>query len=340
MPHIITRKVESVEQNWLKQLANGISDPEKLLLQLEIDPSPWQNGFEARKLFAQRVPQSFVDRMEKGNPFDPLLRQVLPLSEEFDVHSGYSTDPLDEQDNQIPGLLHKYRNRALMIVKGGCAINCRYCFRRHFPYNENKGSKSVWSQSLDYVRQHPELNEIILSGGDPLMAKDEELQWLIEQISDIQHIKRLRIHSRLPVVIPARITTTFTKLLAGTRLQVILVTHINHANEINQELRDALSSLHREGVTLLNQGVMLKGVNDSVEAQVALSESLFDAGVLPYYIHVLDKVQGAAHFFISDQQAKQIMAGVIERVSGYLVPKLTREIGGRTSKTPLDLQLE
>ncbi|ANW24563.1 EF-P beta-lysylation protein EpmB [Vibrio coralliilyticus] len=340
MPHIITRKVESVEQNWLKQLANGISDPEKLLLQLEIDPSPWQNGFEARKLFAQRVPQSFVDRMEKGNPFDPLLRQVLPLSEEFDVHSGYSTDPLDEQDNQIPGLLHKYRNRALMIVKGGCAINCRYCFRRHFPYNENKGSKSVWSQSLDYVRQHPELNEIILSGGDPLMAKDEELQWLIEQIADIQHIKRLRIHSRLPVVIPARITTTFTKLLAGTRLQVILVTHINHANEINQELRDALSSLHREGVTLLNQGVMLKGVNDSVEAQVALSESLFDAGVLPYYIHVLDKVQGAAHFFISDQQAKQIMAGVIERVSGYLVPKLTREIGGRTSKTPLDLHLE
>ncbi|WP_333005802.1 EF-P beta-lysylation protein EpmB [Vibrio coralliilyticus] len=340
MPHIITRKVESVEQNWLKQLANGISDPEKLLLQLEIDPSPWQNGFEARKLFAQRVPQSFVDRMEKGNPFDPLLRQVLPLSEEFDVHSGYSTDPLGEQDNQIPGLLHKYRNRALMIVKGGCAINCRYCFRRHFPYNENKGSKSVWSQSLDYVRQHPELNEIILSGGDPLMAKDEELQWLIEQIADIQHIKRLRIHSRLPVVIPARITSTLTKLLAGTRLQVILVTHINHANEINQELRDALSSLRHEGVTLLNQGVMLKGVNDSVEAQVALSESLFDAGVLPYYIHVLDKVQGAAHFFISDQQAKQIMAGVIERVSGYLVPKLTREIGGRTSKTPLDLHLE
>jgi KamA family protein len=172
------------------------------------------------------------------------------------------------------------------------------------------------------------------------MAKDEELQWLIGQIADIQHIKRLRIHSRLPVVIPARITTAFTKLLADTRLQVILVTHINHANEINQELRDALSSLRREGVTLLNQGVMLKGVNDSVEAQVALSESLFDAGVLPYYIHVLDKVQGAAHFFISDQQAKQIMAGVIERVSGYLVPKLTREIGGRTSKTPLDLHLE
>lgn len=340
MPHIITRNVDSVEQNWLKQLANGISDPQKLLEQLEIDPEPWQNGFDARKLFAQRVPQSFVERMQKGNPFDPLLRQVLPLSAEFEVHPGYSNDPLQEQNNDIPGLLHKYRNRALMIVKGGCAINCRYCFRRHFPYQENKGNKTTWQQSLDYLAQHDELNEVILSGGDPLMAKDDELRWLIDHIADIPHIKRLRIHSRLPVVIPARVTEELVSLLAGTRLQVILVTHINHAQEINQELSDALSKLKRVGVTLLNQGVMLKGVNDSVDAQVQLSEALFDSGVLPYYIHVLDKVQGAAHFFISDQQAKAIMAGVIERVSGYLVPKLTREIGGRSSKTPLDLHLE
>jgi EF-P beta-lysylation protein EpmB len=340
MPHIITRKAESVEQNWLKQLANGISDPAKLLDQLEIDPTPWVQGFEARKLFAQRVPQSFVDRMEKGNPFDPLLRQVLPLSEEFEVHAGYSTDPLEEQSNDIPGLLHKYHNRALMIVKGGCAINCRYCFRRHFPYQDNKGSKTVWQQSLEYVQAHPELNEIILSGGDPLMAKDDELQWLIDHIADIQHIKRLRIHTRLPVVIPARVTQELTNILANTRLQVILVTHINHAQEINSELRAALNTLKKVDVTLLNQGVMLKGVNDTVEAQVNLSEALFDAGVLPYYIHVLDKVQGAAHFFVSDQQAKAIMSGVIERVSGYLVPKLTREIGGRASKTPLDLHLE
>lgn len=340
MPHIITRKVVSVEQNWLKQLANGISDPAKLLEELEIDPTPWQSGFEARKLFAQRVPQSFVDRMEKGNPFDPLLRQVLPLSEEFEIHEGYSNDPLEEQNNSIPGLLHKYHNRALMIVKGGCAINCRYCFRRHFPYDDNKGSKTVWQQSLDYVQTHPEIDEIILSGGDPLMAKDSELTWLIDRIADIPHVKRLRIHSRLPVVIPARITNELVDVLDRTRLQAILVTHINHAQEINQELRESLTKLKKVGVTLLNQGVMLKGVNDSVEAQVALSQSLFDAGVLPYYLHVLDKVQGAAHFYISDQHAKQIMAGVMEKVSGYLVPKLTREIGGRTSKTPLDLHLE
>ncbi|MDC5852539.1 EF-P beta-lysylation protein EpmB [Vibrio europaeus] len=340
MPHIITRKVVSVEQNWLKQLANGISDPAKLLEQLEIDPKPWQDGFAARKLFAQRVPQSFVDRMEKGNPYDPLLRQVLPLSEEFEVHPGYSNDPLEEQNNAIPGLLHKYRNRALMIVKGGCAINCRYCFRRHFPYDDNKGSKSAWQQSLEYVAQHPEINEIILSGGDPLMAKDEELLWLIDHITDIKHIKRLRIHSRLPVVIPDRITQALIQMLSETRLQVVLVTHINHAQEINQKLRDRLSHLKQAGVTLLNQGVMLKGVNDSIESQVDLSNALFDAGILPYYIHVLDKVQGAAHFYISDQEAKTILAGLMERVSGYLVPKLTREIGGRTSKTPLDLHLE
>ncbi|MDE1358325.1 EF-P beta-lysylation protein EpmB [Vibrio aestuarianus] len=340
MPHIITRKVESVEQNWLQQLTNAISNPADLLQILEIDPSLWQNGFEARKLFALRVPQSFVERMEKGNPYDPLLRQVLPLSEEFEWHQGYSTDPLEEQNNAIPGLLHKYKNRALMIVKGGCAVNCRYCFRRHFPYQENKGSKTIWQQSLDYIAAHPELNEVILSGGDPLMAKDHELKWLIDAISQIPHIKRLRIHSRLPVVIPARITDSLCELLQDTRLQVILVTHINHANEISLELKRQMNRLRAINVTLLNQGVLLKGVNDSIKAQVQLSETLFDAGILPYYLHVLDKVQGAAHFFVSDQQAKDIMAGVIEQVSGYLVPKLTREIGGRSSKTPLDLHLE
>ncbi|WP_217518518.1 EF-P beta-lysylation protein EpmB [Vibrio metschnikovii] len=340
MPNIITRKHSSVEQNWLQQLANGISDPEQLLTQLAIDPSPWQSGFKARALFAQRVPQSFVERMEKGNPHDPLLRQVLPLSDEFIIHPDYSTDPLEEQNNATPGLLHKYRNRCLLIVKGGCAINCRYCFRRHFPYQDNKGNKSVWQQSLDYIAQHPQLNEVILSGGDPLMAKDHELSWLVEQIAAIPHIKRLRIHSRLPVVIPARITDELVSLCAETRLQVILVTHINHANEINAELSQQLARLRAEKVTLLNQSVLLKGVNDSVPAQVALSEALFDAGILPYYLHVLDKVQGAAHFYVSDEQARTIIAGLIEQVSGYLVPKLTREIGGRPSKTPLDLHLE
>lgn len=340
MPHIITRKVDSVEQNWLKQLANGISDPHKLLEYLEIDQQDWQSGFAARSLFAQRVPLSFVERMEKGNVNDPLLRQVLPVIEEFEQPAGYVVDPLGEQDNQQPGLLHKYRNRVLMIVKGGCAVNCRYCFRRHFPYEDNKGSKSVWQQSLEYIQAHSELNEVILSGGDPLMAKDHELKWLIEQISQIPHITRLRIHSRLPIVLPARVTQALCEPLATTRLQVVLVTHINHANEIDTEVMAAMTALKRCGVTLLNQGVLLKGVNDDVASQIALSNRLFEAGILPYYLHVLDKVQGAAHFYVSDERARQIIAGLIEQVSGYLVPRLTREQSGKKSKTPLDLHLE
>lgn len=361
MPHIITRKVETVEQNhlksspsftqipvktdsnsqnqWLSELSGAISDPLELLNQLNIDPTPWLKGMKARQLFAQRVPQSFVDRMEKGNPHDPLLRQVLPLHEEFEIHDGYSADPLDEQSNEIPGLLHKYKSRVLMIVKGGCAINCRYCFRRHFPYQDNKGSKNAWQTSLDYIASHPELDEVILSGGDPLMAKDQELQWLIEAISQIDHIKTLRIHSRLPVVIPSRITENLCDILQNTRLQVVMVTHINHANEINQELNLALTKLKHIGVTLLNQSVLLKSVNDRVEDQVDLSRALFQAGVLPYYLHVLDKVQGAAHFFVSDDKAREIISGVLTQVSGYLVPKLAREIGGEKSKTPLDLRL-
>ncbi len=227
-----------------------------------------------------------------------------------------------------------------MIVKGGCAINCRYCFRRHFPYQDNKSGKQAWSQSLAYMAQQPELNEVIFSGGDPLMAKDDEIQWLIERIAQIPHIKRLRIHSRLPVVIPARITDALCQMLSHSRLQVILVTHINHANEINAELAAQLFKLKQVGVTLLNQSVLLKGINDSADAQVALSEALFDAGIMPYYLHVLDKVQGAAHYFVDDEEAKAIMRAMITRVSGYLVPKLTREIGGRPSKTPLDLHLE
>ncbi|GEA62210.1 EF-P beta-lysylation protein EpmB [Vibrio comitans] len=340
MPHIITQKAVSVEQNWLQQLANGISDPAELLSMLAIDPQHYADGFAARKLFAQRVPLSFVERMEKGNPNDPLLLQVLPIAEEFAQVDGFTTDPLEEQDNQQPSLLHKYKNRVLLILKGSCAINCRYCFRRHFPYSENKGSKSVWQQNLDYIAQHPEINEVILSGGDPLMAKDHELQWLVQEIEKIEHIRTLRIHSRLPVVIPSRITDALCTMLKETRLNTVLVTHLNHPNEINAEFATAMSRLKLSGVTLLNQGVMLKGVNDDVLILKRLSEQLFSVGILPYYMHVLDKVQGAAHFYISDEKAKALMAGLMKEVSGYLVPSLTREIGGRDSKTPLDLHLE
>ncbi|WP_283131532.1 EF-P beta-lysylation protein EpmB [Enterovibrio norvegicus] len=340
MPDIITRNASPVEQNWIKEIANAVSDPQILLQQLDIEPTPWMSGFSARALFSQRVPQSFIARMEKGNPNDPLLRQVLPVVEEFDEAEGFTTDPLEEQDNDVPGLLHKYKNRVLMIVKGGCAVNCRYCFRRHFPYQDNKGSKETWRETIAYLQDHPEVDEVILSGGDPLMAKDHELKWLVEAIEAVPHIRKLRIHTRLPVVIPSRITTALTQLLKETRLKVILVTHINHANEINDELRHSMAILRQANVTLLNQGVLLKGVNDSVDSLKNLSNTLFDSGILPYYLHVLDRVKGAAHFLVSDDEARSLMAGLIKEVSGYLVPKLTREVGGKASKTPLDLHLE
>lgn len=339
MAHIITPKI-IIREDWLKQLTDVITDPDELLQLLSLDEHPTlSKGSDARRLFPLRVPRAFVARMQVNDPDDPLLLQVITTPEEFTLIPGFSTDPLDEQRSAVPGLLHKYRNRALLLVKGGCAVNCRYCFRRHFPYEDNKGNKRNWQQALDYIQQHPELDEIIFSGGDPLMAKDHELDWLISNLEKISHIKRLRIHTRLPVVIPARITTILCDRLAQSRLQVLMVTHINHANEIDQSLRNSMILLKQAGITLLNQSVLLRGVNNHSDTLADLSNALFDAGILPYYIHVLDKVQGAAHFMVSDEEARELIRELLTKISGYLVPRLAREIGGEPSKTPLDLGL-
>lgn len=339
MAHIVTLNTPSRE-DWLQQLADVITEPHELLRFLALDQHPQlAAGEDARRLFALRVPRAFAQRMKKGDPHDPLLLQVITDRQEFIDAPGYSTDPLDEQSSVVPGLLHKYKNRALLLVKGGCAVNCRYCFRRHFPYQDNQGNKRNWQRALDYIRDHSELDEIIFSGGDPLMAKDHELDWLLGELETIPHLKRLRIHSRLPVVIPARITEALCQRLASSRLQVLMVTHINHAQEIDDALRRGVAMLKSAGVTMLNQSVLLRGINDDAQTLAALSNALFDAGILPYYLHVLDKVQGAAHFYVSDEAARAIMRQLLPLVSGYLVPKLAREIGGEPSKTPLDLQL-
>ncbi|MDN6109780.1 MAG: EF-P beta-lysylation protein EpmB, partial [Enterobacterales bacterium] len=321
MAHIVTQNTQSRE-DWLQQLADVITEPAELLEYLALSDSPeWQKGHDARRLFALRVPYAFARRMKKGDPNDPLLLQVMTSANEFIATPGYSTDPLEEQDDAIavPGLLHKYINRALLLVKGGCAVNCRYCFRRHFPYQENQGNKANWRHALDYIRQQPELDEIIFSGGDPLMAKDHELAWLLDEIETIPHIKRLRIHSRLPVVIPARITEALTQRFSQSRLQILLVTHVNHANEIDPEFCDAMTRLKRANVTLLNQGVLLRGVNDNADTLAKLSNALFNAGIMPYYLHVLDRVQGAAHFMVPDDEARLIMRELMTKVSGYMV---------------------
>lgn len=337
MTTIVTLNKPIIE-DWLQQLANVITDPDELLQLLQLDTHPeLPQGKSARRLFPLRVPRAFVARMRKGDANDPLLRQVLTSSAEFISPEDFITDPLAEQRTAAPGLLHKYGNRALLLVKGSCAINCRYCFRRHFPYQDNQGNKKNWQLALDYIRQHPELDEIIFSGGDPLMAKDRELSWLIDALEKIAHIKRLRIHTRLPVVIPARITTALCQKFHASRLQIVLVTHINHANEIDNVLCDSMAKLKTKGVTLLNQSVLLRGVNDNVEVLAQLSNALFNAGILPYYLHVLDKVKGAAHFMVNDDEARRLINGLLGCISGYLVPRLVREIAGEKSKTPLTL---
>ncbi|WHP31025.1 EF-P beta-lysylation protein EpmB [Trabulsiella odontotermitis] len=339
MADIVTLNTLSRE-DWLSQLADVVTNPDELLRLLNVDAdAQLLAGRDAKRLFPLRVPRAFIARMEKGNPNDPLLRQVLTSEEEFVAAPGFSTDPLEEQHSVVPGLLHKYQNRALLLVKGGCAVNCRYCFRRHFPYADNQGNKRNWQTAMAYIESHPELDEIIFSGGDPLMAKDHEMDWLLTQLEAIPHVKRLRIHSRLPVVIPARITDALTARFARSSLQILLVNHINHANEIDDTFRAAMARLREAKVTLLNQSVLLRGVNDNARTLADLSNALFDAGVMPYYLHVLDKVQGAAHFLVSDDEARRIVRELLTLVSGYMVPRLAREIGGEPSKTPLDLQL-
>ena len=339
MEQIIPKKPISVEHNWQKELAGSFTDPAKLLQHLGLDEEKYAQHIKARRLFPMRVPRHFADLMEKGNPNDPLFLQVMPLSDEFLTSPGYSEDPLEEHDTAGKGILHKYDSRVLLMVRTGCAVNCRYCFRRHFPYADNAVSKHQWEEVLQYIQAHDNINEVIFSGGDPLMAKDDHLAWLANEIASINHVKRLRIHTRLPVVLPERINNAFVNWFTALPIQKVLVLHANHANEMSEALKSRLITLREKGVTLLNQSVLLKGVNYSGEAISDLSEALFEASVLPYYLHVLDKVQGASHFYVSDDEGRHIMEEAIKRLPGFLVPKLVREIGGQPGKTPIDLHL-
>ncbi|MBU2870752.1 EF-P beta-lysylation protein EpmB [Colwellia sp. E2M01] len=341
LPQIIPQFEHDVhlcdEKLWQKSLREVVTDPALLLKMLNISPTEYLQHFKARKLFPVRVPLSFISRMQKGDFDDPLLKQVMPLSEEFLHTDGYSADPLDEHDTVAEGLLHKYKNRVLMIVKAGCAINCRYCFRRHFPYQDNSPNKQRWQGALDYIAAHQEVNEVIFSGGDPLMANDDHLAWLISQVEKIPHVSRLRIHSRLPVVMPNRVTKRFVNLLKETRLKAVMVLHINHPNEINTELTTALEPLRTARIPLFNQSVLLRGVNDNAKVLTQLSEVLFDTGIQPYYLHLFDAVQGAAHFDVAEVDAVAIVNEMLANLPGFLMPRLVREISGQANKTPINL---
>lgn len=295
---------------------------------------------KARTLFPMRVPLPFAQLMEKGNWHDPLLQQVVPHFSEFIQKDGFIRDPLQELKNSNNGIIHKYKSRVLLVVKGGCAVNCRYCFRRHFPYQEHQLNKRKYLEVIEYIQHDKNINEVILSGGDPLMANDEQLNWLLEQLSYVKHLRRVRIHTRLPVVIPSRITSALTSMLEKSTLKVIMVLHINHPKEIGEELKLKLQWLKNAKVTLLNQSVLLAGINNCVDTLETLSETLFEADVLPYYLHLLDQVDGASHFDVSKQEAIELMKGLLSRLPGFLVPKLVQELPDKNSKTPVDLSVE
>lgn len=323
-------------ETWQEQLSGAFRRVEDLLTELALPPNEAPYELDFSPGFALRVPQAFVSLMQKGDWYDPLLLQVLPLAQENIASPGYSNDPLEESHaNPVPGIIHKYHGRVLLVASPACAVNCRYCFRRHFPYGDNQLSRSQWQQALDYVRERADISEVILSGGDPLVSSDDRIEELVLTISEIPTVERLRIHTRFPVVLPDRISDKLVASLTSTRLQTVFVLHCNHPNEVGAALSERLQLLRQAGVTLLNQSVLLHGINDDAKTLCKLSEKLFNAGVLPYYLHVLDRVQGAAHFALSDTGAQALHKQMMEALPGYLVPKLVREDPRVAHKCPL-----
>lgn len=329
--------MNAIPLRWHRELAESITDPDELLRILQLPPSLAAGARRAAELFGLRVPRSFLARMRPGDVNDPLLRQVLPLGEELIETPGFVPDPLEEAaSRRAPQLLHKYVGRALVITTGACGVHCRYCFRREFPYSpgadEGSGGGGRWNAALATIASDPTIEEVILSGGDPLTLSDARLKQLTDAIAAMAHVRRLRVHTRQPIVLPSRVDTGLIGWLRGIRLPVVIVLHVNHANEIDADVREACRALREAGATLLNQSVLLRGVNDDVETLRQLSCALADAGVMPYYLHLPDRVRGTAHFDVPETTALELVEGLTRTLSGYLVPRLVREVPGAASK--------
>jgi EF-P beta-lysylation protein EpmB len=325
---------------WQQEMASALTRPEQLIAALGLDPSLLGPARAASAEFGLRVPLSYVSRMRHGDPQDPLLRQVLPLGAELDHATGFVPDPLGEKTAlRAPGLLQKYRGRALLITTQACAIHCRYCFRREFPYSEQQVDAPRWSAALAEIAGDASLQEVILSGGDPLSLSDARLAALTGALARIPHVSRLRVHTRQPIVLPSRVDDGLLQWIANARWRMVMVLHANHPNELTGDVHDACRRLSGAGVTLLNQTVLLRGVNDDAATLEALSEKLFVCGVLPYYLHVLDRVRGAAHFEVPDERARELAGTLAARLPGYLVPRLVREIDGAPAKVSLSYSL-
>ncbi|WP_237227986.1 EF-P beta-lysylation protein EpmB [Rubinisphaera sp. JC750] len=322
--------------SWQQQLSRAIRDPAELLERLQLPADLLPAARSASDDFPLLVPESFLNRMQPGEPDDPLLRQILPVEQELQPKQGFTTDAVGDDAARIaPGLLQKYHGRALMITLGTCAVHCRYCFRRHYPYHDEPRSREQWQETLNVIAERPDLEEILLSGGDPLVLNDRRLGELIDDLANIPHLQRLRIHTRLPIVLPDRVTEQFLSLLQSTRLQPVVVVHANHPAEVVADCETSLKRLSRAGFPVLNQAVLLRGVNDTVDTQAELCRRLINCGVLPYYLHQLDRIQGAAHFETDAALGKAIVQALKERLPGYAVPRFVREIAGEPSKTEM-----
>jgi L-lysine 2,3-aminomutase len=319
---------------WQHELAQAVTDPLELCRLLGLDPQLALGGQAAAAQFRLRVPRGFVRRMRRGDPNDPLLLQVLPGLRELIEQTGFAADPLGERAAmRAPGLLHKYYGRALLITTGACAIHCRYCFRREFPYDSAHSELPRWREALAVIAADQSIEELILSGGDPLSLSTRRLAQLTEELRAIPHVRRLRLHTRTPVALPERVDDELIAWIASLPWPCVIVLHSNHANEIDATVRSAAARLRAAGATLLNQSVLLAGINDSVAALQELSQALWSAGVLPYYLHLLDRVRGAAHFEVGEPRARALMAGLAARLPGYLLPRLAREVPGAAAKT-------
>ncbi len=320
--------------DWRHAWRDAVRDPRELLGILGLESLAGKLSTTGQ--FPLRVPRGFIERMRHGDPTDPLLRQVLPMDDEDRIVPGFELDAVGDGDaRRGGGVIHKYQGRALLIATGSCAVHCRYCFRRHFPYAQDTAAAAGWREALELIAGDPTMHEVILSGGDPLSLADHKLAELTDALRAIPHIRRLRIHTRLPVVLPERVDSGLLTWLRGLPWPVTVVVHANHANEFDASVDAALAALRAEGATLLNQAVLLRGINDSVDALAELCERGFQAGVLPYYLHQLDRVAGAAHFEIHDAQALALHAQLAARLPGYLLPRLVREVAGAPGKTPL-----
>jgi EF-P beta-lysylation protein EpmB len=320
--------------DWQQQLARAIRDPAELLAALGLEAGDLGTARAAAADFPLRVPRPYVARMRPGDPEDPLLAQVLPRGAEREPRAGFGPDPVGDQEAMLrPGVLHKYHGRVLLVTTGACAVHCRYCFRRAFPYAEANPRRGQWQEALAYIAGDPSIEEVILSGGDPLSLPDATLADLAGRIAAIPHVTTLRLHTRLPVVLPDRVDAALCRWLSEVPLHTVVVLHANHANELDDTVSAACGDLAATGSHLLNQAVLLASVNATADAQAALSRRLFACGVLPYYLHLLDPVEGAAHFEVPLHEARQLHEQVAARLPGYLVPRLVREEAGESAKT-------